>query len=111
RSVKCLGFIVAPEGIKPLQKRVDQITTKEVERTVKGIQSFLGIVNYYKGFVPRLSEIAEPLTRLTRKGANPGEEWGAEQDMAVERVKAAFSSDTVLTKYDPSRRLLLHTDA
>ncbi|CAN0035822.1 unnamed protein product, partial [Heterosigma akashiwo] len=111
RSVKCLGFVVAPEGIKPLQKRVEQITTKEVDRTVKGIQSFLGIINYYKGFVPRLSEIAEPLTRLTRKGADPSKEWGDEQDAAVGQIKAAFSNDTVLTKYDPSRRILLQTDA
>ncbi|CAN0003914.1 unnamed protein product, partial [Heterosigma akashiwo] len=96
---------------QPLQKRVDQITTKEVDRTVKGIQSFLGIVNYYKGFAPRLSEIAEPLTRLTRKGADPSTEWGDEQDAAVGRIKAAFSNDTVLTKYNPSRRILLQTDA
>ncbi|CAN0141235.1 unnamed protein product, partial [Heterosigma akashiwo] len=53
----------------------------------------------------------EPLTRLTQKGADPATEWSEEQDAAVARIKRAFSTDTVLTRYDPTRRILLQTDA
>jgi hypothetical protein len=106
-----LGFSITPEGVKPLHKRVVEINTREVDRTQTGVMSFLGLVNYYKGFVPKLSEIAEPLTRLLRKGADVSAEWGEAQDLAVQRVKRAFSDDTVLTKFDLSRRILLQTDA
>ncbi|CAM9719319.1 unnamed protein product, partial [Heterosigma akashiwo] len=111
RSVKCLGFMVTPEGLRPLADRVDRIKTLDPEHTVKGIQSFLGIINYYKGFVPKLSVLAEPLTRLTQKGADPARHWGPAQDQAVADIKAAFSTDTVLARYDPSKRILLQTDA
>ena len=47
-----------PEGLRPLADRVDRIKTLDPEHTVKGIQSFLGIINYYKGFVPNTSHVA-----------------------------------------------------
>jgi len=34
---------------------------------VKEEKSFLGLCNYYRRFILRFSEIAMPLTRLTRK--------------------------------------------
>ncbi len=44
--------------------------------------------NYYRGYVPRFSDVVEPLTRLTRKGVVWGPEtWGTEQHAALDELK------------------------
>ena len=35
--------------------------------TAKQVRQFMGMVSYYRNFIPHLATIAEPLTRLTRK--------------------------------------------
>ena len=42
--------------------------------SAKEVRRFMGIVSYYRNFVPQLATIAEPLTRLTRKRVHM--EWG-----------------------------------
>ncbi|CAM9931531.1 unnamed protein product, partial [Heterosigma akashiwo] len=110
-EIKCLGFNITKEGIRPLVKKVDQIKTREVPHTRKGIQSFMGMVVYYRGFVPYLSDKAAPLNDLLKKGRDPGKDWGAEHDQAVAEIKEAFSKAPLLARYDPSKRLLLQTDS
>ena len=44
RSLKCLGFMVMPEGLRRLANGVDKIKTLDPEHTLKSIQSFLGII-------------------------------------------------------------------
>lgn len=67
KSVKFLSFIIGTDGV-----RIDPEKTKSVEewptpKTVKDIQSFLGLANYNRKFIPNYSRIAIPLTKLTKK--------------------------------------------
>jgi hypothetical protein len=36
--------------------------------TMRQIQSFLGLVGYYRRFIPDFSRIAKPMTELLKKG-------------------------------------------
>ena len=47
----------------------------------------MGMVPYYRNFIPRLVTIAEPLTHLTRKRARL--EWSWEAEEAMEKIKKA----------------------
>ncbi|MGR0272079.1 hypothetical protein ACUWC3_28635, partial [Klebsiella pneumoniae] len=42
----------------------------EVPYTLKGVRSFLGLVNYYRRFIPNMAEIVKPLSDLLKKGQN-----------------------------------------
>ena len=42
-------------------------------KTPKEVKQFLGLIGYYRKFVPRFSDLARPLNALTRK--NVSFEW------------------------------------
>ena len=42
-------------------------------KTPKEVKQFLGLIGYYRKFVPRFSDLARPLNALTRK--NVEFEW------------------------------------
>ncbi|CAM9977536.1 unnamed protein product, partial [Heterosigma akashiwo] len=105
------GFNITKEGIPRLVKKVDQIKTREVPHARKGIQSFMGMVMYYRSFVLYLSEKTAPLNGLLNKGKDAKRDWGREHDRTIEEIKAAFSDALLLARYDPTKRLLLQTDS
>jgi hypothetical protein len=47
-KVEYLGHVVSPEGIRPTEKNVAAVRNFPTPKNVKGVQSFLGLVNYYR---------------------------------------------------------------
>ncbi|CAM9272525.1 unnamed protein product, partial [Heterosigma akashiwo] len=112
KKVKCLGFFIDEEGVKPLPQKLSTIQNVQVQKTKKGLMSFLGIIRYYSRFVKSLADVAMPLTALLKKDVKFPQAWGEAQDKAVELIKMAFSKPgLVLARFDPSKPILLQTDA
>ena len=63
-----LGFHVTSEGISPVADMVKDLLNVPEPKNKKELERFLGMVNYYRQFIPNMSDIAEPLNRLRRKG-------------------------------------------
>ena len=58
---------MSAEGLSVDPSKIDVVGSWPTPRSVKAVQSFLGLANYYRRFILRFSEIAAPLTKLTRK--------------------------------------------
>jgi hypothetical protein len=68
KKIKYLGYIVDSEnGICVDPEKVEAIRAWEPSFTVRGVRGFLGFANYYREFIPQFSNIAQPLTNLTKK--------------------------------------------
>jgi len=67
REVDFLGVVIGPEGIKMEKKKVKVVLDWLVPKSVKDIQKFLGLTNYYRRFIEEFMKIARPLYELTRK--------------------------------------------
>jgi hypothetical protein len=67
KGISYLGYIVDKQGIRPDPKKVEAVQTWPVPRNVHDMRSFLGLVDYFHNFIDHYSEIAVPLTNLTRK--------------------------------------------
>ena len=67
RKTKYLGFIVGEDGIEVDPEKVSVLKNWQVPTTVRGIQSFLGLCNFYRLFITNYGRIAKPLAKLTKK--------------------------------------------
>ena len=64
KEVEYLGHLIGPNGIKPNPEKVRVIQTLEPPINVRGVRSFIGMVSYYRKYIPQFSEIARPLTNF-----------------------------------------------
>lgn len=110
QSVKYLGFIVeAGKGIRVDPEKIRAVEEWERPRTVKGVRGFVGFANYYREFVPNFSEIARPLTALTKKGVLFV--WTDQCEEAFRRLKTLLICAPVLAQWDPDRKTVVETDS
>ena len=67
------------------------------------------MASFYRRFIPDFSNIAEPLTKLTRKHAKF--EWTDQCQMAFDVLKQKLCTPPVLAFPDPTKPYILYTDA
>jgi len=109
KSVKFLGFIIGTDGV-----RIDPEKTRSIEewptpRTVKEIQSFLGLANYNRKFIPDYSRVAIPLTKLTKKDIPF--KWTSDQENAFQALKKMCTTLPTLRIFDVKLPIQVETDA
>jgi hypothetical protein len=61
-----LGHQVSAQGAKPLRSYVEAVEKRPPPTTVKELQMFLGLINFYQRFVPGAASILKPLTDALR---------------------------------------------
>ena len=76
---------------------------------VKSLQGLLEFVNYLAKFMPRLSDVCEPLRRLTDKDID--RTWLPQHDAAVETINQLVTQHPVLKYYDLNEEVTLQCDA
>ena len=72
-------------------------------------RKFLGFVGYYRKFIPKYSDIARPLTNLTRKDIPF--EWSKACQAAFEMLKEYLLKQPILKYPKPDQPYILYTDA
>jgi len=67
REVGFLGVIIRKDRVRMEKEKVQGVIEWPVPRSVKDMQKFLGLANYYRQFVKDFAKIAKPLHKITRK--------------------------------------------
>ena len=67
-SVEYLGHPIDPQGLHPTQAKVQAVKDTPVPTDVTKLKYFLGLINYYRKFLPDLSSVLAPLNELLQKG-------------------------------------------
>ncbi|HBS53358.1 MAG TPA: hypothetical protein DD806_05115 [Flavobacterium sp.] len=109
KEVAYLGHIITEKGIKPNPEKIQCIVNYPNPKDVKTLQSFLGLANYYRRFIPKMSEIIKPLTSLLCK-KNPYI-WNSSCQNSFEILKQKLSNAPILQYVDYSKPFILTTDA
>ena len=89
-----IGHVLTPEGVKPDPSKVAAILKMEPPKDVAAVRRLVGLANYLSKFLSKLSELCEPLRRLTHKDVEW--RWSVEQEEAFQNLKCAVTSAPVL---------------
>lgn len=108
-KIEFLGHIVENNTISPSTNKTNAVLNFPEPRTLKHIQSFLGLTGYFRKFIKDYGLIARPLSDLLRKDVQF--HFGQEQQTAFLKLKQALSSTPVLHIFQQGNPIQLHCDA
>ncbi|MBJ4389643.1 hypothetical protein JGE18_25535, partial [Salmonella enterica subsp. enterica serovar Typhimurium] len=108
-EAKYLGVLVNREGFRPDPAKVDPIINFPTPKNLRQLRRFMGMASWHRKFLKDLATIAEPLTRLLKKGRRY--EWGEEQQAAFEQIKALLATAPVLQSPRFDEEFVIQTDA
>ena len=109
REVEFLGVIIGEDRIRMEKEKVQGVIEWLVPRSVKDVQKFLGLANYYRWFVKDFAKIAKPLYKITRKENKWS--WGERQQKTFEELKERFTTEPVLVTPDLDKEMRVEVDA
>ena len=68
KQVDFLGRTITPEGVSPQTEKVKQFLQKlKFPKSKKALQRYIGFLNYYRNYIPRLSEKLTPFFKLLKQ--------------------------------------------
>ena len=109
-KVEFLGHEVDAQGIRPLKEKVEAILAVKAPTTIKELQRFHGMVNYYRKFVR--SAAGHMCHLFDALGGKPKKlEWNDKLQYSFDSIKQALANATLLHHPDSSLPLAVTTDA
>ena len=112
RQVEFLGRTISPEGISPQALKIQIFLDKlRFPKSKKAFQRYLGFVNYYRSYIPRIGEKLNPFYKLPKTEVPTNKT--SELKKLIGSVNKALSDacDLVLKQPILGRKLVLVTDA
>ena len=84
-TVKYLGHIIDAKRLHLLASKVEAIKISPAPTNVNELQSFIGLISYYRKFLSSMSTVMAPLYELLRKDTDWV--WDKDQSEAFDSVK------------------------
>lgn len=109
KEINFLGHVVTDKGIKPNPDKIKAIINYPIPKTTKQIKGFLGLVGYYRKFIPDFAKLTKPLTKCLKK--NSIIKLDSEYLKCVNDCKHILTHDPILQYPDFSKDFILTTDA
>lgn len=106
-----LGYVLGHGVIRPQVGKVEAIKNAERPVTKKQVRSFLGLVGWYRRFIPNFSERAFALTDLTKKDKPNKVNWTQDCEKAFQDLKDSLCTEPVLQSPDFDKTFTVQTDA
>ena len=104
-----IGHRVSAAGIKPDAAKVAAIKQMPILKSVQDVRRFLGICNYLARFIPKLSQVSEPLRKLLE--ADRVFQWGDTEQKAFVDLKTLISEDQLLNFFDVTKPVVIQCNA
>jgi len=109
-EITLLGFVINGNGIRPDSSKVESVLKMPKPNTVTKLRSFLGMINFYRKFMPKLAFVAKPLYQMA-KLEKVSLWWNNEQTSAFDKLKEMLSISPILGHFNPKLPVEVHTDA
>ena len=108
-KVKFTGHIVSKDGLKPDPDKVKAVEEMPQPTCRQEVLTLLGFVNYLSKFLPRLSDVVQPLRYLATKDAKFT--WAKQHDKAFKKIKKLVVNHPILAYHDCKEEVTIQCDA
>jgi len=109
-SVEFLGHQVNATGLVPLTRHVSALQDLPQPKDIPQLQRFLGLINFYRRFLPGIAGTLRPLTDAL-KGKPRKLVWTDQMESSFLSAKAKLASATTLAHPSASAEVSLAVDA
>jgi cleavage and polyadenylation specificity factor subunit 1 len=113
-EISFLGYKISFHGSQPLPDRVQDLQVSPPPKTIAQLRRFLGMLNFYRRFIPHAASSQVPLHNILSgpktKGSTPVP-WTDSLLQSFNDCKTSLSQATLLAHPDTSAPLALVTDA
>jgi len=106
-EVEFLGYVIGRDGIRMSDDKVQAVLDWKTLGSLTEDQSFLGFANFYRRFILNYSQVARPLTELTKKESGKEWVWNPEAEAAFRELKHRFTTVPILAHFDQRSQLSL----
>ena len=104
-----LGHRISANGLEPLPEELKTIRNLAPTKSVDEACHILGLLGYYRSFVPAFADITLPITSLLKK--NTPFIWSDKCQQALDYLKEIFCNKLLLQFPDPNKPYILYIDA
>ena len=101
-------MIIGEDRVRMEKEKVQGVIEWPVPKSVKDVQKFLGLANYYRWFIKDFAKIVRLLYEMTRKEIKWS--WGERQQKVFEELKERFMIEPVLVTSDLNREMRVKVD-
>jgi len=108
KEVEFLGVVIGPEGIKMEKEKVKGVLEWPTLKSIKDVQKFLGLANYYHRFIEGFATVARPLHDLVKKDKKW--DWMERQKKMFKELKEQFTKELVLAAPDIDKKMRMEVD-
>jgi len=108
REVGFLGVIIRENRVRMEKEKVQRVIEWPVPKSMKDVQKFLELANYYRQFVKDFAKIVRPLHEMMKKENKWS--WGEKQQKAFEELKERFMTEPVLVTPDLDKEMRVEAD-
>ena len=108
-SVTYLGYKLDKQGIHPTEDKVKAISEAPAPTNTTQLRAYLGLINFYRCFLPQAATLLEPLNRLLK--ANTPWSWSVEQENSFKKSKEILLNSDALVHFDPKLPLVVVADS
>lgn len=108
-KVTYLGHVVSENGISCDPSKIEAVKNWPTPNSKTEVRSILGLLGYYRKFIPDFAERAKPLTKLTRKRAKFS--WDNDCDKSLADLKQCLIQAPILAFPNETGIFILDTDA
>lgn len=109
KEIIYLGHKCSVDGVLPDPSRIEAVQKFPRPSKVRDVQSFLGLLNYYRKFIQNFSKIASPINNLLKKDTLF--EWTEECESSFKELKGFLVNPPLLIYPDFDLPFNLTTDA
>ena len=85
-----MGHVITQDSVKPDPRKIEAVQKFPRPKTRK----FLGLIGYYRRFIPGFAKLAKPLTHLAKLGVKF--HWEKSQQEASEKLRDIIITEPIL---------------